>query len=113
MFKLCNSVFIIDLSQKIFRSSRIGLSISADYYYSLWGLNEGDVNYDVALSSVHERAAKRILAGCLKNGGLYVKLGQGLVVMDHILPKEYINTLRVSLELSLSSNHYLKSVIFS
>lgn len=33
----------------------------------------------------------------LQNGGLYVKLGQGLVSMNHILPKEYLETLKVSL----------------
>lgn len=31
-----------------------------------------------------------------QNGGLYVKLGQGLVSMNHILPKEYLETLKVS-----------------
>ena len=31
----------------------------------------------------------------MQNGGLYIKLGQGLVSMNHILPKEYINTLKI------------------
>lgn len=44
---------------------------------------------------VHQRSATRILHGCLENGGLYVKLGQGLVSMNHILPKQYISTLEV------------------
>ena len=35
------------------------------------------------------------MQGCLKNGGLYIKLGQGLVSMNHILPKEYLSTLEV------------------
>ena len=43
----------------------------------------------------HNRAALRILDGCLKNGGLYVKLGQGLVSMNHVLPKEYTSTLEI------------------
>ena len=47
------------------------------------------------MSGCHQRAADRILVGCLKNGGLYVKLGQGLVSMNHILPKEYLTTLKV------------------
>lgn len=45
--------------------------------------------------AVHRRSAERILHGCLVNGGLYVKLGQGLVNLDHVLPKEYIQTLKV------------------
>ena len=47
------------------------------------------------LKKAHQRTADRILAGCLKNGGLYIKLGQGLVSMNHILPKEYLETLKV------------------
>lgn len=46
-------------------------------------------------SPVHQRAANRILSGCLKNGGLYIKLGQGLVSFNHILPKEYLTTLEI------------------
>jgi len=44
---------------------------------------------------VHQRTADRILVGCLKNGGLYIKLGQGLVSFNHILPTEYLDTLQV------------------
>ena len=51
--------------------------------------------YDEALKGVHKRAAERILKCCLKNGGLYIKLGQGLVTMNHILPKPYLETLVV------------------
>ncbi|XP_039287109.1 uncharacterized aarF domain-containing protein kinase 5 isoform X7 [Nilaparvata lugens] len=35
-----------------------------------------------------------MLAGCLANGGLYIKLGQGIVSMDHVLPKQYTTTLK-------------------
>ena len=47
------------------------------------------------MAPCHNRAALRILDGCLKNGGLYVKLGQGLVSMNHVLPKEYTSTLEI------------------
>ena len=51
--------------------------------------------YDELLRGCHKRAAELLLQGCLKNGGLYIKLGQGLVSMNHILPKEYLSTLEV------------------
>lgn len=51
--------------------------------------------WEQTASQVHQRTADRILDGCLKNGGLYIKLGQGLVSFNHILPKEYLNTLEV------------------
>nr|CAD7406091.1 unnamed protein product [Timema poppensis] len=82
-----NTIIVIN------RSLRIGLTISFDYWWSLRGLDEASHEYEVAVKPVHQRSAERILDGCLKNGGLYVKLGQGLVSLNHILPREYLNTL--------------------
>ena len=45
------------------------------------------------LLQVHRRCAERLRDGCLANGGLYVKLGQGLAAMNHLLPEEYLSTL--------------------
>lgn len=47
------------------------------------------------MSSCHQRAADRIVGGALRNGGLYIKLGQGLCSFNHLLPPEYIRTLQV------------------
>lgn len=58
------------------------------------GLNESAPNYKIMMSSIHQRAANKLLEGCLLNGGSYIKLGQGLVSMSHIIPKEYIDTLK-------------------
>lgn len=77
------------------RSLTIGLIISADYKWNLWNLKEDSKEYDDAIKMCHKRAAERLLVGCLKNGGLYVKLGQGLVSLNHVLPREYIETLVV------------------
>jgi aarF domain-containing kinase len=76
----------------------VGLTISLDYLWSLWGLEEGTPEYETAVHPLHQRAADRILDGCQRNGGLYVKLGQGLVSLNHILPKEYVETLKVSVD---------------
>lgn len=78
-----------------FRSLVIGTQISVDYWWSLLNLDEDSEDYQTQLKGAHQRAADLILDGCLKNGGLYVKLGQGLVSMNHILPKEYLETLKV------------------
>jgi aarF domain-containing kinase len=67
-----------------------------DYWWALWGLEEGTKEYEDTVHPLHQRAADRILDGCLRNGGLYIKLGQGLVCLNHILPNEYLETLRVS-----------------
>lgn len=47
------------------------------------------------MSACHQRAADALVAGALRNGGLYVKLGQGLCTFNHLLPPEYIRTLQV------------------
>lgn len=81
--------------KRFFRSLKIGTLISLDYKYNLWGIAEDSEEYNELIKPCHKRAAERLLAGCLANGGLYVKLGQGLVSMNHILPREYLETLVV------------------
>ena len=77
------------------RSAWSGFILSLDYKWSLRGMDDESAEYAEALSKCHERAATRILNTCLKNTGLYIKFGQGLITMNHILPKEYTETLKV------------------
>ena len=44
--------------------------------------------------SVHARAARRIRKLCRMNGGVYIKIGQHLANLDHLLPPAYIKTLQ-------------------
>ena len=54
-------------------------------------MDENSEVYIENLKKAHQRTADRILAGCLKNGGLYIKLGQGLetlkVLQDRCLTR--------------------------
>ncbi|KAM5313314.1 putative aarF domain-containing protein kinase 5 isoform 3-T3 [Glossophaga mutica] len=81
------------------RSVRIGLQISMDYWWCtnvvLQGVEENSPRYLEVMSACHQRAADALVAGAISNGGLYVKLGQGLCSFNHLLPPEYIRTLRV------------------
>lgn len=36
-----------------------------------------------------------MVEGAVRNGGIYIKLGQGLCSFNHLLPPEYIRTLQV------------------
>ncbi|XP_060564472.1 uncharacterized aarF domain-containing protein kinase 5-like isoform X2 [Ruditapes philippinarum] len=87
---------------RFLRSAVIGLSVSIDYKISLWNLEDDSVEYDKAVKLCHKRSAEKLLMGCLNNGGLYVKLGQGLVSMSHVLPKEYVDTLVILQDKALS-----------
>lgn len=47
------------------------------------------------MSACHQRAAECMVEAAIRNGGIYVKLGQGLCSFNHLLPPEYIRTLQV------------------
>ncbi|XP_065352796.1 uncharacterized aarF domain-containing protein kinase 5 isoform X1 [Cloeon dipterum] len=80
---------------RFLRSLKVGMAISVDYWWSTFGVEEDDPKYQSLMDGAHERSAARLLKGCLGNGGLYIKLGQGLVSLNHILPPQYISTLKV------------------
>ncbi len=72
----------------------VGAKITVDYKWNLWGLDEDSDEYKRSLKECHLRAANRMVDKCISNGGLYVKLGQGVSTMNHILPEEFCLTLR-------------------
>ncbi|XP_037236826.1 uncharacterized aarF domain-containing protein kinase 5 [Falco biarmicus] len=80
------------------RSLVVGVHISLDYWWTanvaLRGLEEDSAAFAAGMSRCHQRAAERLLRGALRNGGLYIKLGQGLCAFNHLLPPEFAATLR-------------------
>ncbi|XP_074023435.1 uncharacterized aarF domain-containing protein kinase 5, partial [Numenius arquata] len=89
---------LLDGVGRFARSLAVGIHISLDYWWTtkvaLRGLDEESAAYAAGMSRCHRRAAERVLWGALRNGGLYVKLGQGLCAFNHLLPPEYGDTLR-------------------
>ncbi|XP_064364041.1 uncharacterized aarF domain-containing protein kinase 5 [Dromaius novaehollandiae] len=81
------------------RSLAVGVRISVDYWWTanvvLRGVDEASAAFKAGMSCCHQRAADRLVRGALRNGGLYIKLGQGLCSFNHLLPPEYVATLRV------------------
>ncbi|CAM9484403.1 unnamed protein product, partial [Phaeothamnion confervicola] len=69
--------------------------VSADYKLTLHNKKVGTEEYDRAKSGVHERSAKRLLHVCTMHGGVYTKFGQHIASLNHVLPKEYTETLKV------------------
>ena len=90
-------IFLVKLGgiQRFLRTFKIGLSISLDYCWSLRGIKVDTEEYKEIIEKCHLRSAQAIVSGSLLNGGLYIKLCQGLAAMNHILPKVYTNTLIV------------------
>jgi aarF domain-containing kinase len=85
----CNSIL------RAGRSFYAGAKTAIDYKWSLRGLDDSTDEYNEAIKGCHQRAADRMLSTCLSNAGLYIKMGQAVSTMNHILPKEFYTTLRV------------------
>ncbi|XP_062501470.1 uncharacterized aarF domain-containing protein kinase 5-like [Corticium candelabrum] len=88
------------------------MTISIDYWLSTWRLTEDSDEYNQAMSSCHTRAADRIVSAALHNGGLYIKLGQGLSSFNHILPDIYIKKLQVLQDKALERRYQEVEEIF-
>ncbi len=73
---------------------KVGLRILVDYKTSLRNLDENGEEYKKEIKKCHLRSAHLLVETCIQNGGIYVKLGQGLSMMNHILPKEFYLTMR-------------------
>lgn len=62
---------------------------------SLRNLERGSEEYEAVRKEVNLRAAQRLLHVCSMHGGVYTKFGQHIASMNHVLPKEFTDTLKV------------------
>jgi aarF domain-containing kinase len=56
-------------------------------YNGVWITYEYKINFEPGadVDAIHRRVATRILDTCKRNAGLYVKFGQGVASMNHVL----------------------------
>ncbi|XP_028254230.1 putative aarF domain-containing protein kinase 5 isoform X1 [Parambassis ranga] len=98
------------------RSLSVGIFISADYWWTtnvaLRGMDESSPCYLSGMSACHQRAAECMVEGAIKNGGLYIKLGQGLCSFNHLLPPEYIHTLQILEDKALNRRYKEVDALF-
>ncbi|MEQ2304257.1 putative aarF domain-containing protein kinase 5 [Ameca splendens] len=98
------------------RSLSVGIFISVDYWWTtnvaLRGMDESSPSYLSEISACHQRAAHSMVEGAVRNGGLYVKLGQGLCAFNHLLPPEYIRTLQVLEDKALNRRYKEVDALF-
>ena len=71
--------------------------ILVDYLWSLKGLEPGTAEYEHVIEICHAYGAQRLLNLCFSNGGIYIKLGQHIAMLDHLLPDIYVRTMRNNL----------------
>ncbi|XP_008419598.1 putative aarF domain-containing protein kinase 5 isoform X2 [Poecilia reticulata] len=87
-----------------------------DYWWTtnvaLRGMDESSPSYLSEMSACHQRAADYMVEGAVRNGGLYIKLGQGLCAFNHLLPPEYIRTLQVLEDQALNRRYKEVDALF-
>ncbi|KAK9838428.1 hypothetical protein WJX84_000652 [Apatococcus fuscideae] len=81
--------------QRLLRDLCAAALIVGDYQFSLRGL-EGSER-DSARAACHRRCADRLQKVCFANGGIYIKLGQHIAQLDHVMPKEYVQTMQATM----------------
>ncbi|KAJ6217942.1 hypothetical protein RDWZM_009099 [Blomia tropicalis] len=69
--------------------------IAADYRFSVVNLTDDSDSTMKAWSECHLRSANRLLNLCSANGGVFVKVGQHIAALDHLVPREYVDTLKI------------------
>ncbi|KAF9296288.1 hypothetical protein BGZ88_000248 [Linnemannia elongata] len=74
--------------QRTARTAWNGVLVGYDYKFNF---TPGKANQ---INELHQRVADRILHVCQTNGGLYIKLGQGIATNSSVLPPCYLTTLR-------------------
>lgn len=69
--------------------------MSADYKFSVSKLLDDSEETMEKWSQCHQRSAQRLLKLCSANGGVFIKVGQHIAALDYLVPKEYVDTLKV------------------
>lgn len=98
------------------RALSLGILISVDYWWTtnvaLRGQDESSPSYLAEMSACHQRAAECMLEGAVRNGGIYIKLGQSLCSFNHLLPPEYIRTLQILEDKALNRRYREVDALF-
>lgn len=72
---------------RLLRDVAVAALMAAEYLYR-------SPKTDAEWESAHVAAAKRLLKLCQVNRGIYVKLGQHVSQLQHLLPQPYVDTMR-------------------
>ncbi|XP_015116584.1 uncharacterized aarF domain-containing protein kinase 1 [Diachasma alloeum] len=87
------SIGIVRLSRAAYSVFVIGSHYQKTVYSS--SLPKDSPEYLKLKSSAHSFGAARLLELCCANKGVYIKVGQHVGALDYLLPKEYVQTLKI------------------
>ncbi|KAK3092968.1 hypothetical protein FSP39_009499 [Pinctada imbricata] len=77
------------------RAAFAAVRLVVDYKVSLYGIDADTEEYQKVKSEVHLRCALNLRRMCCKNGGAFIKVGQHVGTLEYLLPKEYVDTMKV------------------
>eukprot|EP01132_Coremiostelium_polycephalum_P000917 gene917-1158_t len=84
----------LNVTVRFSRSMATALQLMINYKI-LSFTDESDPSYPEKQAACHQDSADKILKLCLANRGLYIKAGQYIASLNHILPIQYTRTLAV------------------
>lgn len=88
-----NSIGIVRLGRAAVTVFNIGLIYNRQLYSK--SLVRGTKEYKKVKSQCHKIAAGKLLELCCINKGVYIKVGQHIAALEYLLPKEYVETMKV------------------
>jgi len=88
----------IDSVGRTIRTVGAGAYVSLDYKWVEFKYANSPKEYEEEMKKCHTRSADLVAKTAIKNGGLYIKLGQTLGSINHVLPEEYVEGLKVLLD---------------
>lgn len=88
-----SSLGIVRLARSATTVFDVALTYKKYLYYQEWDHNSQE--YKNKKSVVHKMAAEKLLTLICDNRGVYVKVGQHIGALEYLLPKEYVETMKV------------------
>ncbi|KAJ8979444.1 hypothetical protein NQ317_006758 [Molorchus minor] len=88
-----DSIGIVRLGRAAFTVLQIGVIYKKDLYGK--GLEKSSSEYMQLKSICHKRSAEKLLDLCCTNKGTYIKVGQHIAALEYLLPKEYVETMKI------------------
>ncbi|SPP75006.1 blast:Uncharacterized aarF domain-containing protein kinase 1, partial [Drosophila guanche] len=88
-----NSLGIVRLSRSAAAVVDVTMTYKRELYYRDW--DKESPEYKAEKSRVHKMAAEKLLKLICTNKGVYIKVGQHIGALEYLLPKEFVQTMKV------------------
>ncbi|XP_054736771.1 aarF domain-containing kinase 1 [Anastrepha obliqua] len=88
-----NSLGIVRLGRSAITVFDVALTYKRELYYREW--DKTSPEYKAEKSRVHKIAAQKLLDLICINKGVYIKTGQHVGALDYLLPKEFVQTMKI------------------